>query len=66
MESKLNKLRDTRTKDLEVKIEYKVFEIPHKHNFLINLLIKQSINLKAATCTIQTLTLIIKIQKVQQ
>lgn len=59
----LNRLTATRIKNLEVKTEYKVFEIPHKLNFKTNPQIKQSINLKAATCITQTT---IKIQKMLQ
>lgn len=56
----LNRLTDTRIKNLEVKTEYKVFEILHKLNFKTNPQIKQSINLKAATCIIQTTIKILK------
>ena len=56
----LNRLTATRIKNLEVKTEYKVFEIPHKLNFKTNPQIRQSINLKAATCITQTTIKILK------
>ena len=51
-----------RIKNLAVKTEFKALEILPKLNFRTSLQIKLLINLKAATCIIQTT---IKIQKVQ-